>query len=189
MPLPIPRTTRWLAWPLMAAMAAWVSGGCAPAQPKPRPAAHAEHDDDHDHDHDHDHDDEAERSKPDTLEAGLAELAKVVAAVKKSLAEKDLDDADGHVHMVGHLVDDLHGLVKRAQLPAEAEAAAKKALDDVFECFDDLDTKLHSADEDVRKAIDFAEHEPRVEAALQALRDIGKPGKPTEPAAAKDIDE
>jgi hypothetical protein len=167
-----------------------IMGGCGPASP-PRPArsvADADHDHDHDHGHDHDddhgHDDH--HAKAETLEAGVAELGRVVAAVKDALSDDDLAEADGHVHMVGHLIDDLHGLVARAKLPSDAEVAAKKALDELFECFDQLDTKLHSPDEEVRKAIDYAEHEPRVKAALEALDAIAT-GKP--PAAANDIDE
>lgn len=183
---------RRLAWPLSVMVALASISGCSPT-PAPAPArvaADTDRDaDDHDHGHDHDHEHDDDHSKPETIEAALAELGKVVESVKKSLAAKDLDEADGHVHMVGHLVDDLHGLVKAAKLPAETEAAAKKALDELYECFDDLDTKLHSADEDVKKAIDYAEHEPRVEAAIKALGDLAKSGQAAASAAAKDIDE
>ena len=49
-------------------------------------------------------------------------------------------------------------------------AAAKKAIDEVFDCFDKLDTALHSSDEKVKEAIDYLEHEPRIQAAVAELK-------------------
>lgn len=148
--------------------------GCAPASAPPRtPQAtvhdhdHHDHHDDHAH-HGHGHDEGRER--PETLAGALAELEKVCADVKAALAKKDLDEADGHVHMVGHLLDDMHSLVGSSGLADEAASAAKKALDQVFDCFDSMDTALHSSNEDVRKAIDYLEHEPKIEAAIGELK-------------------
>lgn len=186
------RLAKCLPWPIMIVAVIWLAGGCGPAPVPTPPAAQpvAEHDDhDHDGDHDHDHAHDKDDAQPDTIEAGLAELGTVIEAAKKALADKNLDDADNHVHMVGHLVDDLHGLVSRAKLPAETEAAAKKALDELYECFDDLDTKLHAADEEIRKGIDYAMHEPRVTAALEALRDLATPVKAAVEDVKKDVDE
>jgi hypothetical protein len=154
--------------------------GCAPANaPQAKPAtAMASHDHDHDHDHgkkdgheDHDHDhDHGEHATHDTLAGAVAELVKISASVKEELGKKNLDDADGHVHMVGHLVEDMHRLVGSAKLSDDAKAAAAKALDEIFDCFDKLDTVLHSSDEKVREAIDYLEHEPRIQAAIEELK-------------------
>jgi hypothetical protein len=156
---------------------ALVAAGCAPAKaPQAKPATTVAHDHDHDHgkknehaDHDHDHD-HGEHAAHDTLAGALAELEKICASVKKELDAKNLDEADGHVHMVGHLVDDMHRLVGSAKLSEDAKAAATKALDEIFDAFDKLDTALHSADEKVKEAIDYLEHEPRVQAALGELK-------------------
>lgn len=121
------------------------------------------------HDHDHGHE---EHDPHDTLAGAVAELEKTVANVKAQLAAKNLDEADGHVHMVGHLVDDMHRLVAASGHAEEAKAVAKKALDSIFECFDALDTVLHSSDEEVRKKIDFLEHEPKVAAAIEELKKL-----------------
>ena len=53
-------------------------------------------------------------------------------------------------------------------------AGAKKALDDIFDCFDKMDTALHSADEEVAKKLDYAEHAPAIEAAIQKLKELVK---------------
>lgn len=151
------------------------AAGCAPAKaPQAKTASataahdghnHA-HDDDHAHDHDHDH---GEHAAHDTLAGALAELEKICATVKEELGKKNLDEADGHVHMVGHLLDDMHRLVDSGKLADDAKAAAQKALDEVFDCFDKLDTALHSSDEKVKEAIDYLEHEPRIQAAVAEL--------------------
>jgi hypothetical protein len=169
---------------LVLALLALVAAGCAPAKaPQAKPAettAAHDHADDHSHghdhakknghaDHDHDHD-HGEHAAHDTLAGALAELEKICASVKKELGAKNLDEADGHVHMVGHLVDDMHRLVGSAKLSEDAKAAATKALDEIFDAFDKLDTALHSSDEKVKEAIDYLEHEPRIQAAIVELK-------------------
>lgn len=155
--------------------------GCAPAAPPvtgtaSKPNASHDHDNDHDHDDDkdehaddHDHGDHVE---PETVAAGIAELEKLCVEVKAHLAAGDHGKADGPVHMVGHLLEDLGELVAKEKPAAEAEA--KKALDAVFECFDKLDTVIHGADEEARKKLDYAEHAPAIEAAIEKLKDLTK---------------
>ncbi len=165
---------------VIATMAAgfFFASGCAPQKAPQAKLATAKASDDHDHghgkkdthdDHDHDHD-HGEHAAHDTLAGAVAELIKISANVKEELGKKNLDDADGHVHMVGHLVDDMHRLVGSAKLSDDAKAAAAKALDEIFDSFDKLDTALHSSDEKVREAIDYLEHEPRIQAAIEDLK-------------------
>lgn len=182
--------------------------GCSPA-PAPAPKAvpvarvhkHAEADhhdhDDHDHAHDHGHDDgdahdhdhgDMAHRPHDTLGEALAELKKVCSAARAELTAKNLEKADGHVHMVGHLLDDMHRLLEAAKLPEKPQAEAKKALDVVFESFDALDSALHSSDEKVRSAIDYLEHEPKINAAIESLERIVK-GEGSEAGHAHDADE
>lgn len=146
--------------------------GCAPAAPPPAATAHVDASHDHDHGHDgHDHGDE-DYDSPNTIAAGIAALEKICGEVKAELAEGDLDDADGKVHMVGHLLDDLRVLVMDAKPAAEVETAAKKALDEIFDCFDKMDTALHSADEAERKSLDYAAHAATIEAGIKSLKDL-----------------
>jgi hypothetical protein len=148
---------------------AFVSG-CAPSAPPASPAnATAANDhDDHD-DHEHGHDDHEE---PETVAAGLAQLEKICADAKAHLAAGDYDKADGPVHMVGHLLEDLGELVAKEKPAAEAEA--RKALDAMFECFDKIDSAIHAADEEARKKLDYAEHAPAIEAAIAKLKELTK---------------
>ena len=166
---------------VMATACGFFAMGCAPAKaPQAKPAtAKAAHDHDHAHDHgkksehdDHDHaHDHGDHAAHDTLAGAVAELEKISTSVKEELGKKNLEEADGHVHMVGHLVDDMHRLVDSGKLSDDAKAAAKKALDEIFDCFDKLDTALHSSDENVRQAIDYLEHEPQIQAGIGKLKE------------------
>lgn len=125
---------------LVAVSAAFV--GCAPAAAPVKPAASQGQKATSDaHDHEHGHDDHAH---PETLAAGLAELEGIATAVKTHLDAGARDKADKAVHMVGHLVEDLRGLLPK-KLSAEARAAAGAALDEIFDAFDTVDTALHAA--------------------------------------------
>ncbi len=144
--------------------------GCAPSAPTAPAAAKTPATNAHtDHDHAHDHGDHEE---PKTVAAGLAQLEKLCADVKAHLAAGDHEKADGPVHMVGHLLEDLGELVAKEKPAVEAEA--KQALEAVFESFDKLDTVIHGADEEARKKLDYAEHAPAIEAALAKLKELTK---------------
>lgn len=156
----------------LAALAVWISG-CGPSAPAPGPAAvthdHDEgHDDHDDHGHDHGHDD---HDHPDTLAEGIAELAAAAAAVKAHLASGATDEADDVVHGVGHIIEDIQGLLPKENLSAEGRAAVSKALDEIFDCFDALDTALHApAGQGKPPAEVHAGVAERIEAAVASLR-------------------
>ena len=140
--------------------------GCEPAAP---PAAKTAPQAAHGHDHDHGH---ADHDHPETLAAGVAQLAEAAAAVEKHLASGATDEADDVVHGVGHIIEDIQGLLPKENLTAEAKAAAAKALDEVFECFDKLDTALHApAGKGEPPAEVHAGLKSRIDAAIKSLKD------------------
>jgi hypothetical protein len=160
--------------------------GCAPAAKQEaattKPAAKA----DHDHEHDHDHADEKKAAKPaakggddhddhkhpETLAEGVKELEQLVGSVKEHLAADAKEKADDAVHLVGHLLEDVEKLVPAAKLSAEAEAGVKKAVEELYDCFDKLDVALHAeagkADAPAAVHKQLAE---RIEAAIKQLKD------------------
>jgi len=157
-------------------------GGCTPPAPTP-PASQPPVPSAHDHDHDHgaksagadQHAHDEEHKHPETLAAAVAELSKLCASVKEALVAGDREKADGPVHEAGHLLEDMGELVKAAKLPAEAEALATKAVEEVFAGFDKLDAAIHAAG---TEAIDHAPHLSSIEAALQSLLSLaGQGGK------------
>lgn len=142
--------------------------GCAPAQPKAPPAAGAAKPAAHDHGHDH-----GDHAHPETLAAGIAELEKLLGTIGEKLAGGATEAADDAVHMVGHLIEDLEGLLAKEDLGAEARAAGKKAIDELFECFDTLDTALHAKQGEGEPPAKVHESlADKMKAALEALKGI-----------------
>jgi hypothetical protein len=150
--------------------------GCTEPQPPaaPRPAAVARA---HAHDHDHGHGksaakaaDHGDHQHPHTLAAGVAEIQSLWGKVRTAIGKGDRDQADEHVHEVGHLLEDLEGLL--AAVPEEAREGGKKAMEEIFDCFDTLDTAFHGAEDDWKK-VDLDALSPRLEAAFKTLSGLG----------------
>ena len=151
---------------VVAVTAALALAGCESAAP---PAAGTGQKAAHGHDHNHDH---ADHDHPETLAEGVAQLAEAAAAVEKHLASGATDAADEVVHGVGHIIEDIQGLLPKENRTVEAKAAAAKALDEVFECFDKLDTALHApAGKGEPPAEVHAGLKNRIDAAIKALKD------------------
>lgn len=159
-----------------------VLAGCAepppPAAPRPAAAARA-HDHDHD-DHDHGHGkaaakatDHGDHEHPRTIAAGVAEVQSLWGKVRTAIGKGDRDTADEHVHEVGHLLEDFEALL--VAVPAESKEAGKKALEEIFDCFDSLDTAFHGAEDDWKK-VDLDALSPRLEAAFKTLSGLGAGG-------------
>jgi hypothetical protein len=174
-----------LAWGLVAG----TLPGCSPTgstPPAARPVA-VQHDDHDDHakhdkhekhdDHDHDHDDH-EHAHPTTLAAGVAELEAMWGHVRGALQAGERDKADDKVHAVGHLLEDFEGLLAKEE--AAAQEVGKKATQEVFECFDVLDTALHGAEDDLKK-IDLDKLGERLGAAIKTLTEMAKSSANTSP--------
>ena len=139
--------------------------GCAPATTQAPVADRAGHSDHADHDHaDHDHE------HPETLAAGVMDLEEICGNVKALLDAGDQEKADDQVHLVGHTLEDIQALAISAKLPTDALAAVTKAADEIFDCFDKLDTALHAPE---GKAVEYAPYAERIEAAIQILKAQG----------------
>lgn len=171
----------------VAALAVLVAmlAGCAepppPAAPRPAAAARShdhDHDDHDDHDHGHgksaakapDHDD---HEHPRTIAAGVAEVQSLWGKVRTAIGKGDRDTADEHVHEVGHLLEDFEPLL--AAVPAGSKEAGKKALEEIFDCFDSLDAAFHGAEDDWKK-VDLDALSPRLDAAFKTLSGLGAGG-------------
>lgn len=120
----------------------------------------------------HDHDDHADHEHPQTLAAGVAELETTLASLATHLAADAKDEADDAVHAVGHLLEDLEGLVAKGELEADAKAAASKAIAELYECFDTLDVAFHAAEgESEPPAKVHASLAERIAAAVKSLKE------------------
>jgi len=163
--------------PACLAAACLAIAGCEPApapQPRAQPAAHGHAD--HAGHAGHDHASpaaEGGHEHPETLAAGLTELETTWAEVKSALAAGEHEKADDRVHMVGHLLEDLEGLLAKAKPAADAEAAGKKALEEIFSCFDTLDAAVHEGPEAIKK-VDVESLGGRIGEAVKSLKEIAR---------------
>lgn len=106
-----------------------------------RGEAHEEHKDDHDHAAEDDH-----HKHPESYAEAVEQLEALHAAVKSAFSAGDTAKADGPVHAVGHLLKEVPALGKKAALAAADQAAIEKAVDDLFECFGQIDQQLHGGE-------------------------------------------
>lgn len=159
---------------------AMMAAGCGTSPPAARPGSAgarpaAEHDHGHDghaHDHAHDHaQGHGGHKHPETLAEAVVELESLVGQVGEHLAAGGRDAADTAVHAVGHLLEDVEGLLERSTLAADAKTAAKNAVAELYECFDKLDTALHAKEgEGESPAEVHGSVVDRVMAAVEALK-------------------
>lgn len=119
---------------------------------------------------DHDH---LGHEPPATLADGVVQLTKLAAQVKEHIATDGHEAADETVHDLGHLLEDLRGLVTQSTLTTDAKKSAERAIDDLTDCFDKLDAALHAetgAGEPPAQV--HAAVAVRIEAALQSLGEL-----------------
>lgn len=179
---PLHRHRGFVAVPLAAL---WLAAGCSPPPAvKTAPVAAP----DHDHHDDHHHDDHDEHAHPTTLAEGVAALEKAAATVKDRLAAGAREEADDSVHALGHLLEDVQGLVRKSDLSDAAKVAATEALDELFNTFDTLDTALHAEPgEGAAPADVHASVAPRIKDAIEVLRGAVVPKAAAEEDAAVSI--
>jgi hypothetical protein len=164
--------------------------GCNPSASEPvgKPTERVGYDDDHahdsmdddDHDHEgqdheghghagHDHHGDADHEEHhESYAEAVAELDSLCVAAKDGLAANNLEAADAAVHEIGHILEELPELAaKEASLAADD--TIKPAIDDLFDCFDKIDRKLHG-----EAGKTYGEVADRIDAALKTLRGRAK---------------
>ena len=119
----------------------------------------------------HEHDEHAEHDHPETLEEGLKELTELRDTVRDAFAADDVDTAHGPLHDVGHLLEDITGLVDSAELTPEQRKLAKQNIDSLFDLFGGVDRALHGEDGTTYKQVSG-----KIDAAIAALQGIAAPG-------------
>ncbi len=132
-------------------------------------AAHDHSHDGHDHGHDHDHQ-ETSASPADALKSTLE---KAVAATQKIFdagTGGKVEDAHDELHDIGHFLESLPELAKKAALDTASQEAINKATKSLFEVMGKIDELLHDG-----KAVKFDEFKADMEAGLSELKKIAKP--------------
>ena len=133
-----------------------------------------EHDDHDDHDHDdhddHDHDDH-DHELPATVEAAIAQLKKVTNQVRQALKGGETGKADGLVHSIGHLIEDLNEKIASADVEQKVKDAATAASEKIFDTYGELDSILHGAKEEIEN-LKFSDFGPAINKATKTLESL-----------------
>lgn len=152
------------------AVSSWLAlvAGCAP---KVEPAADDHATEAHGEEHDHEH----EEHHFETYDEAVKELGEMRDKIRDSFAKDDVDTAHGPLHEVGHILEQLPELAKKAGHPEEILASVKEDSEKLFDLFDKVDRKLHG-----ETGAAYDEVSADVDAALAKLEH--PKAKPAEPA-------
>jgi hypothetical protein len=86
-------------------------------------------------------------------------------AIEKAFAANDPQAADEPIHEIGHVLEELSGMAKKAELGVEAETAIDTAVEKLFDALAPVDEKLHG-----KEGKDYSEVKAEIDAAFEVLR-------------------
>jgi len=138
------------------ALAGCDSPGPSTADESSQSSATEEHDHDHDdHDHDdHDHDDHdhdehghGEDGHPESLDQAVGQIKEMGGKITTAFANGTPDDAHDELHEIGHVIECLPELAKKANLSGEQENTVGEITESLMDAFGELDGTLHGGEE------------------------------------------
>lgn len=125
------------------------------------PASQSSSAESHDHDgHDHDghgHDDHAghdhgESGHPESFAEAIDLIKDTGSKITSAFAQGEPEDAHGELHEIGHLIESLPGLAKKAGLPEPKLEKVGEVTETLMDAFGELDHTLHGGEKaDVEK--------------------------------------
>jgi hypothetical protein len=132
--------------------------GTAPTPPQATSPPAAEHDHGHEHGH------ETQPHAPGDWVATVQELTKLQGEIKAAFAAEKGADADSAVHEIGHLLEDLEGMVGKTITDPAAKTEVIQSIQALFEAFGKIDAKLHGG-----AGASYAEVSEQIESAMAIL--------------------
>lgn len=123
-------------------------------------------------DHDHaSHGDEQGHAHPESFAEAVTEVEELCAAIKTAFAADKLEEADGPVHEICHLVEELPALAAKESLSAADQQQIKQSVDALMDSFAALDERVHGGDSAGKS---YDEVAAQIDSALAELKSIGK---------------
>jgi hypothetical protein len=116
------------------------------------------------HDHGGHQHEKHEHAVASSYDDAVRKLASLCEEIDAAFAEKDIDRAHDPIHEVGHLLEQLPNLASSSIESDNEMARAKKAIDQLFDCFGQIDEKLHQGQE-----VRYSEFKPSIDAAVKEL--------------------
>lgn len=124
--------------------------------------------------HDHDlepHGDDHEQAHTESFAEALTEVEELCAEIKTAFAAGDLGKADGPVHEIGHLLEELLELAAKESLSEADQQQVKQAVDSLMNSFAALDERVHGGDSAGKS---YDEVATQIDAALAKLKSLGQ---------------
>jgi hypothetical protein len=81
---------------------------------------------------------------PESYAEAVTQVEVLRTAIKEAMAAGDLEKADGPVHEIGHVLEHILEFAPK-DVPGADQAAIKKAVAILFECFGQIDDKVHGS--------------------------------------------
>ena len=105
------------------------------------------HDDHEDGDHDHAGHDHDQSDHPDSFEEALQHIEDMGSKITAAFAKAEPDDAHDELHEIGHMIESLPALAKKAGLPESKQEKVMAIAEALMDAFGELDGTLHGGDE------------------------------------------
>ena len=109
---------------------------------------------------DSDHHEHAE-----TYHEAVAELDAMRQQISDAFAAGDIEAADGPIHEVGHVLEEVVDLARKENFPADAIAEINSAVESLFDAFGRVDEKIHGGE-----GVTYDEVESQIDTAFETLR-------------------
>lgn len=108
---------------------------------------------------------QGEHAHADNYPDAVAELDGMREQIEQSFAAGDIDGADGPIHEVGHVLEEVVSLAKKQGLDDDALAAVGSAVEQLFDAFGRVDEKIHGGE-----GADYADVKAEIDAAFVELK-------------------
>jgi hypothetical protein len=109
--------------------------------------------------------DHAGHAHAETYAEAVAELDTMRSQISAAFAASDMEAADGPIHEVGHVLEEVVELAQKQGLDADAVAEINAAVEKLFDAFGRVDDKIHGGE-----GAEYSEVEADVDAAFATLR-------------------
>ncbi len=109
---------------------------------------------------------ESEHPHADNYDDAVAELAEMQENIKEGFAEGKAEEAEGSLHDVVHVLENLEKFVRESDRDEEAKKSLEEAIETLFSSYGAIDDKLHGIE-----GKDYDEVSEQIEAAIKTLQD------------------
>jgi hypothetical protein len=101
----------------------------------------------------------------ETYNAAVVELDAMRQQISDAFAAGDIEAADGPIHEVGHVLEDVVDLARKENFSAEAIAEINSAVESLFDAFGRVDERIHGGE-----GATYDEVQSQIDTAFETLR-------------------